>query len=68
MATSYEVIWTSDQCPDDVDEGNDTITATNYTIMGLREGTAYNITVSVINSAGTSSSDTVTAETKEEGN
>ena len=68
MATSYEVMWTSDQCPDDVDEGNDIITTTNYIIMGLRGGTTYNITVSAINSAGTSYSVVMTAETEEEGN
>ena len=65
MVTSYEVVWRSDQCPDDVDEGSATITETSYIIEDLREGTRYTITVSAINSAGTSLSDSVTGETKE---
>ena len=66
---SYEVMWTSDECPDDVDEGSATITETSYIIEGLREGTRYTITVSATNSAGTSSigSDSVTGETGEQG-
>ena len=48
-----------------VDEGSGNITDTSYTIEGLREGTTYNIAVAATNSAGTSSSDTVTAETLE---
>ena len=63
---SYEVMWTSDECPDDVDEGNATITETSYIIEGLREGTSYTITVSATNSAGTSPSDSVTGETVEQ--
>ena len=64
---SYEVMWTSDECSDDVDEGSATITETSYIIEGLREGTRYTITVSATNSAGTSSSDSVTGETEELG-
>ena len=41
---SYETMWTSYVCPDDVDEGSATITE------GLREGTSYTITVSATNS------------------
>ena len=64
---SYEVMWTSDECPDDVDEGSATITETSYIIEGLREGTGYTIAVSATNSAGTSPSDSVTGETEELG-
>ena len=63
---SYEVMWISDECPDDVDEGSATITETSYIIEDLREGTSYAITVSA--TAGTSSigSDSVTGETVEQ--
>ena len=67
---SYEVMWTSDECPGDVDEGSATITditETSYIIEGLREGTSYTITVSATNSAGTLPSDTVTGNTQELG-
>ena len=67
---SYEVMWTSDECPDDVDEGSATITditETSYIIEDLREGTRYTITVSATNSAGTSPSDSVTGRTQELG-
>ena len=64
---SYEVMWTSDVCTDDVDEGSATITETSYIIEDLREGTSYTITVSVTNSAGASPSDSVTGETEELG-
>ena len=61
---SYKVMWTSDECPDDVDMGSSTITETSYIMEGLREGTSYTITIS-ISSAGTPSSDSVTGETQE---
>ena len=64
---SYEVMWTSHECPDDVDEGSATISETSYIIEGLREGTRYTITVSATNSAGTSPSGTVTGGTQELG-
>ena len=63
----YEVMWTSNECPSDVDESSATITETSYIIEGLREGTSYTITVSTTNSAGTLPSDTVTADTQELG-
>ena len=46
-AVIYVVIWSSDQCPDDVDDGNTTITdgSTSYTIEVLRGGTLYTITL-----------------------
>ena len=64
----YEVMWTSAECPSDVDEGSDTITdgSISYTIEGLRGGTSYIVTVSATNSAGTASSDPVTRETEEQ--
>ena len=62
---SYRVMWTSDECPDDVDEGSATIiTETSYIIEGLREGNSYNVTVSTV---GISLSDSVTGETEELG-
>ena len=68
VVDSYKVMWTSDECPDDVDEGSATTTETSYIIENLREGTSYTITVSATNSAGTSPSDPVTRETEELGN
>ena len=65
VVTSYEVVWTSDECPDDVDEGSATTPGTSYIIEDLREGTSYTIIVSATNSAGTSPSDSVTGETEE---
>ena len=64
---SYEVMWTSDECPGDVDEGSSTITETSYIIEGLREGTSYTITVSATTSAVTLPSDTVTGATQKQG-
>ena len=62
------MMWTSDECPDYVDEGNATTTETSYIIEGLREGTSYTINVTATYSAGTSPSDPVAAETEELGN
>ena len=61
-------MWTSDECPDDVDEGSATTTETSYIMEGLREGTSYTISVSATNSVGTSPSDYITGETEERGN
>ena len=68
VVDSYEVEWTSEECPDDVDEGSATITdgSTSRTIESLREGSSYTITVTAINSAGTGPSDSETAETEED--
>ena len=61
VVTSYEVMWKADEMKD---EGNKTITeSTKYTISDLRQGTSYSITVSAINSAGTSTN-AVTAQTE----
>ena len=59
-------MWTSEECPGDVDEDSATTFGTRYTIEGLREGTSYTVTVSVTNSAGTVSSDPVIGETEEQ--
>ena len=64
---SYEVMWSSDKCPGDIDEGSAIVTKTSYNIGRLREGTRYTITVSATSSAGTSSSDPVSGETEELG-
>ena len=57
---NYEVMWTSDECPDDVDEGSaTTITETSYIIEDLREGTSYTITVTA--TSGRSSINTAPA-------
>ena len=53
----YAVMWTSEECPDDVDQGSVNITETSvtestYTIEGLREGTSYTITVTASNAVG----------------
>ena len=71
VVDSYEVMWSSDQCPNDVDEGDTIITdgSTSYTIDNLREGTSYNITVTATNRAETSlPSEQVTIQTIEIGN
>ena len=66
VVDSYEVMWTSEECSDDVDEGSATITdgSTSHTIESLREGSSYTITVTATNSAGTAPSDSETAETQ----
>ena len=64
VVDSHEVMWTSDNCPNDVDEGSATTTETSYTIQGLREGSRYAITVIATTSTGTTSSGSVTGETK----
>ena len=69
---SYEVMWqrdTSEECPDG-DEGSISLTdaSTSYDIMGLEEGSSYNITVTARNAASSSAvSNTVTALTLEAG-
>ena len=70
VVTSYQVEWSSNQCPDylvqeKVDISN---TGISYSIPGLRPGTSYNVSVSAINSAGATSSNAVTLVTEEAGN
>ena len=68
---SYEVVWqrdTSLECPDDEDEGSDTISSTSYDIMGLEEDSRYSITVTASNAEGSSEvSNTITSMTEEAG-
>ena len=68
VVTSYEVMWTSDECLNDVHEDSATTTETSYIIENLRGGTRHTITVSATNSVGTALSDAVTGETEELGN
>ena len=67
VVDSYEVMWTSDECPDNIHNDSTTITDTSYTIHSLRGGTSYSITVSATNSGGTANSDSVVVETWEKG-
>ena len=59
---------TSGECSDE-DEGSTTITdgSTSYDIVGLEEGSSYNVSVMAINSIGSSNSNTVTGITMEAG-
>ena len=71
VVDSYEVMWSSEECPNDVSEGDTIINdgSTSYTINDLREGTSYIITVTATNRAGTSlPSEQVTIQTNEIGN
>ena len=56
VVDSYMVEW---------DGGSDTLsdTATSYTITGLEEGVSYSISVTAVNVAGSTVSNTVTATT-----
>ena len=65
VVDSYEVFWTSNECPMDVHEGSAVVTGTSYTIDDLRGGSSYNIIVTATNSAGISISNRVIAETNE---
>ena len=62
-------MWTSGECPGGVLSGSDTNTGsyTSHTITGLRGGTTYTITVTATNSAGSTSSNSMTGETEEYG-
>ena len=63
------MIWSSDECPDDIHEGSATINETSYVIQSLREGTSYSFVITATNSTGTISipSNSITGETKEQG-
>ena len=68
--TSYEVIWqrdTTPECPDDMDEGNATISSTVYCVDGLEEDSSYTITVIASNAESSAISNTITAMTGEAG-
>ena len=68
VVTSYEVMWTSGECPGGVLSGSDTITGSSlsHTITALRGGTTYTITVTATNPAG-SNTNSRTGETRERG-
>ena len=70
VVTSYEVEWSSNQCPDDLIVYNTTTLSgenTNYELSHLRPGTSYNIFIKAINLAGITSSDLATTKTEEIG-
>ena len=66
VVNSYEVEWTSGDCPD-VDGGSATVTGgtTSYTIEGLEEYITYSITVDASNAAGSAVSEPATGRTSE---
>ena len=69
FVTGYDVMWqrdTSIGCTD-VDEGNETVSNTDYLISRLEEDSRYRITVAASNSITRVVSDPVTAVTKEAG-
>ena len=71
MVTSYEVMWTSGECPGGVLSGSDNINITSssvsHTITGLRGDTTYTMIVTAYNSAGNNSIKSVTRDTTEHG-
>ena len=66
VVDSYEVMWTSGDCPD-VDGGSATVTGgtTSYTIEGLEEYITYSITVNASNDVGSAVSEPATGMTSE---
>ena len=69
VVTSYEVMWTSGECPGGVLSGSTTISGSSvsHTITGLRGDTTYTIIFTAYNSAGNNSIKSVTADTREHG-
>ena len=69
VVTSYEVMWTSGECPGGVLDDSTTINGSSliHTITGLRGNTTYTITVTATNPAGTNTSNSMTGETEEYG-
>ena len=67
VVESYEVKWSSEQCPEDREENITTISdnSTTHIISQLRSGTSYSVSITANNSAGHNSSGNVTVETKE---
>ena len=66
VVDSYEVEWTSGDCPD-VDGGSATVTGgtTSYTIEGLEEYITYSITVNASNAVGSVVSAPASGRTRE---
>ena len=60
VVDSYVVMWDSGSV---VDSATLSGSATSYTITGLEEGETYSITVTAVNVAGSTDSNTVTATT-----
>ena len=69
VVTSYEVMWTSGECPGGVLSGSTTISGSSvsHTITGLRGDTTYTIIVTAYNSAGNNSIKSLTRDTREHG-
>ena len=68
VVESYEVKWSSDQCPKDHEEDSNTTISGNsasHTISNLRPGTSYTVSVTASNSAGQTTSGNITVETVE---
>ena len=67
VVESYEVQWSSDQCPEDREDSSTTLAggSYNYNISHLRPGTNYTVSVTASNSAGQNSSGNISMETKE---
>ena len=69
VVTSYEVMWTSGECPGGVLNDSTTISGSSvsHTITGLRGDTTYTIIVTAYNLAGNNSIKSLTRDTKEHG-
>ena len=70
VVTSYEVEWSSNQCPDDFPPYNATTLSdenTSYELSHLRPGTSYSISIKAINIAGITSGDLAPTKTEEIG-
>ena len=67
VVTSYEIVWSSEECSDSPVENAATIAGTNITLSNLRPSTVYTVTVTAGNSGGNSTSETVTVNTMEAG-
>ena len=69
VVTSYEVMWTSGECPGGVLNDSTTISGSSvsHTITGLRGDTTYTIIVTAYNSAGNNSIKSVTRDTRQHG-
>ena len=68
VVESYEVKWSSDQCPKDHEEDSNTTISDNsasHTISNLRPGTRYTVSVTASNSAGQTTSGNISVEIEE---